>query len=137
MHAQPALLGRKLTQRYYRGSHYCETDVDVASSALAARIVALCRGYAAAVVVDIGIALEGRAPAELPEQCLGVLRLARVDMSQAEPLHDSVAAATGTTTTAVATSSSDAASSTTAASNGSTEHISTSGIGSSSAVTEG
>jgi Protein ENHANCED DISEASE RESISTANCE 2, C-terminal len=110
-HQQPALLGRKLTQRYYRGPHYCETDVDVASSVLAARIVALCRGYAAAVVVDIGIALEGRAPAELPEQCLGVLRLARVDMGRAEPLHDDVAAAaTGPDTTAVASGSGDAAS---------------------------
>jgi hypothetical protein len=106
-HTQPALLGRKLTQRYYRGAHYCETDVDVASSTLAARIVALCRGYAASVVVEIGIALEGRDPTELPEQCLGVLRLARVDMTKAEPLHDECASCDSSFQSATATAATD------------------------------
>jgi Protein ENHANCED DISEASE RESISTANCE 2, C-terminal len=120
----------------------------VASSALAARIVALCRGYAAAVVVDIGIALEGRAPTELPEQCLGVLRLARVDMSKAEPLHDDIAAATAGAATAgaavrdsgpveasAAAASSDASTAAdSGASNAHTEHSSSSGGVSSSAL---
>ncbi|KAG5193127.1 hypothetical protein JKP88DRAFT_136536, partial [Tribonema minus] len=77
---KPALLGRKLTQRYYRGAHYVETDVDVASSSVAAHIVSMCRGASNGLSVDLGIVLEGRARAELPERCLGVVRLNRLDL---------------------------------------------------------
>ncbi|CAM9269723.1 unnamed protein product [Phaeothamnion confervicola] len=83
---KPALLGRKLTQRYFRGSRYVETDVDVASSAVASNIVALCRGFAKALVVELGICLEGRAANELPERCLGVMRLRHLDCAAAESL---------------------------------------------------
>ncbi|CAM9581770.1 unnamed protein product [Discosporangium mesarthrocarpum] len=83
---KPALLGRKLRQRYFRGDHYVETDVDVGSSMVAARIVGLCRGYAQSLVVELGICLEGRCEEELPEQCIGVIRLVRLDLTGAEPL---------------------------------------------------
>jgi Protein ENHANCED DISEASE RESISTANCE 2, C-terminal len=36
--AKPALLGRKLTQRYFRGPNYVETDVDVSSSSIAEKV---------------------------------------------------------------------------------------------------
>ncbi|CAN0218256.1 unnamed protein product, partial [Laminaria digitata] len=57
---KPALLGRKLSQRYFRGSGYVETDVDVGSSIIAEKIVSLCRGYARSLTVELGICLEGR-----------------------------------------------------------------------------
>ncbi len=82
----PALLGKKLTQRYFRGAHYVETDVDVSSSVVALNIVGLCRGYAKQVIVDIGICLEGRRECELPEQMLGVVRLLHPDVDRAELL---------------------------------------------------
>jgi hypothetical protein len=83
---KPALLGKKLTQRYFRGRNYVEVDVDVSSSVVAFNIVSLCRGYARQLVVDMGICFEGREESELPEGVLGVVRLTRVDMEQAEPL---------------------------------------------------
>ncbi len=84
----PALLGKKLTQRYFRGPYYVETDVDVSSSVVALNIVGLCRGYARQIVVDIGICLEGRAESELPEQMIGVVRMLNPDVDRAEPLED-------------------------------------------------
>ncbi len=82
----PALLGKKLTQRYFRGAHYIETDVDVSSSVVALNVVGLCRGYAKQIIVDIGICLEGRAESELPEQMIGVVRLLHPEVHRAEPL---------------------------------------------------
>ncbi len=82
----PALLGKKLTQRYFRGPHYVETDVDVSSSVVALSIVGLCRGSARQIMVDIGICLEGRTESELPEQIIGVVRMLHPDVDQAEPL---------------------------------------------------
>ncbi|CAN0343527.1 unnamed protein product [Ascophyllum nodosum] len=84
---KPALLGRKLNQRYFRGSGYVETDVDVGSSMIAERIVSLCRGYARSLTVELGVCMEGRCAEELPEKCIGVIRLVNVDIGRAEPLY--------------------------------------------------
>ncbi|CBJ48721.1 conserved unknown protein [Ectocarpus siliculosus] len=86
---KPALLGRKVSQRYFRGPGYVETDVDVGSSMIAEKIVSLCRGYAKALTVELGICLEGRCDEELPETVMGVIRLVNVDIDMAEPLHRS------------------------------------------------
>ncbi|CAM9339038.1 unnamed protein product [Ectocarpus sp. 4 AP-2014] len=86
---KPALLGRKVSQRYFRGPGYVETDVDVGSSMIAEKIVSLCRGYAKALTVELGICLEGRCDEELPETVMGVIRLVKVDIDMAEPLHRS------------------------------------------------
>ncbi|CAN0268628.1 unnamed protein product [Ectocarpus sp. 12 AP-2014] len=86
---KPALLGRKVSQRYFRGPGYVETDVDVGSSMIAEKIVSLCRGYAKALTVELGICLEGRCDKELPETVMGVIRLVNVDIDMAEPLHRS------------------------------------------------
>jgi hypothetical protein len=66
--AKPALLGQKLTQRYFRGECYVETDIHVGSSAVANRITGLCRGASESIAVDVGFCLEGRCEEELPEK---------------------------------------------------------------------
>ena len=42
--SKPALLGRKIIQRYFRGETYFEVDMHVGSSAIASNIVGLARG---------------------------------------------------------------------------------------------
>ena len=63
----PTLLGNKLKQYYYRGDNYFEVDVDVGSSAIANQTVGLCIGVSTAIVVDMGICLQGNEEDELPE----------------------------------------------------------------------
>lgn len=43
--AKPALLGQKLTQRYFRGENYVETDIHVGSNVIANNITGLSRNY--------------------------------------------------------------------------------------------
>eukprot|EP00903_Cladosiphon_okamuranus_P008016 g7733.t1 len=83
---KPALLGRKVSQRYFRGPGYVETDIDVGSSIIAEKIVSLCRGCARSLTVELGICLEGRCEEELPEKLIGAIRLISLDLDQAEPL---------------------------------------------------
>ena len=73
--AKPALLGQKLTQRYFRGECYVETCVHVGSSMVANRITGLCRGFSTQIEVDIGVTLEGRSEEELPEKMIGCARM--------------------------------------------------------------
>lgn len=82
----PCLLGHKLRQQYWRGPRYLEVDIDVASSSVAATVVGLVMGATKAVVVDLAIVLQGNAADELPEDLLGTVRLARVDMGAAQYL---------------------------------------------------
>lgn len=84
--SKPTLLGQKLTQRYFRGKHYVETDVHVGSSVVANRIVGLCRGYSKSLSVVLGFTLEGRAEDELPEKLVGVSKFHRMDVEQTESL---------------------------------------------------
>ncbi|CAM9877731.1 unnamed protein product [Chrysoparadoxa australica] len=84
--SKPTLLGRKLTQRYFRGPHYIETDVDVGSSVIAQNIVALCRNYGKCLTVQMAITLEGRCKEELPERLVGSLELINLDCDKAESL---------------------------------------------------
>mgnify|MGYP003387813485 CR=1 FL=1 len=65
--SQPALLGRKVVQRYYRGANYMEIDVYVGSSIIASQIVGICRGYGKHFTCNIGIMIQGESEAELPE----------------------------------------------------------------------
>ena len=52
--SQPALLGRKVVQRYFRGDNYMEIDVYVGSSVIASQIVSICRGYGKHFTCNIG-----------------------------------------------------------------------------------
>ncbi|CAM9995770.1 unnamed protein product [Choristocarpus tenellus] len=60
--------------------------IDVGSSMVAARIVGLCRGYAQSLTVELGVCLEGRCEEELPERCIGLIRLINLNLEGAEPL---------------------------------------------------
>ena len=69
-----------------RGPRYFEVDVDVSSSSVAANIVGLVQGMTRSLVVDMAIVLEGHSPEELPEQLLGTVRCAHLDLNSAKLL---------------------------------------------------
>ena len=77
----PTLIGKKLSQIYYKGDGYYEVDIDIASSAVANRVTGLALGYTKKMVIDLGFLLEGQFPDELPERLLGTVRFTRVDLS--------------------------------------------------------
>ncbi|CAM9437959.1 unnamed protein product, partial [Discosporangium mesarthrocarpum] len=72
------VLSRKLTQRYFRGSQYMETDVEVGSSVAAESVVGVC--LKETCVLDVGLYLEGC------QRMLGCVRVANLDLGKAEPL---------------------------------------------------
>ena len=84
---KPALLGKKLKQRYFRGECYVETCVHVGSSPTARAVTKLCRSMSQKIVVEIGITLEAVRQEELPERLIGAARLTRVDFSNARPMN--------------------------------------------------
>ena len=87
--AKPALLGQKLTQRYFRGECYVETCIHVGSSMVANRITGLCRGFSTQIEVDIGITLEGRSEDELPEKMIGAARMSYTSMDIGDNIDES------------------------------------------------
>lgn len=82
----PCLLGQKIVQRYFRGPHYLEADLHVASSSIAEGIVSLCRTYAKNFVVKFGIILQGEHEEELPEEVLAAATLSRANLETRIPL---------------------------------------------------
>jgi hypothetical protein len=85
----PAIIGTKLRQPYYRGKNYFELDVDIASSAVANRVVGLVTGYTKKLVIDMGFLLEGQSQGELPERLFGSCRLLHIDLGLSKKLPDS------------------------------------------------
>ena len=79
--ATPALLGKKVVQRYFRGEDYLEIDVHIGSSVIASNIVGVCRGYARHVINDCGVVIQGESAAELPETVLGCAALNHIDVN--------------------------------------------------------
>jgi hypothetical protein len=77
--SQPAILGHKVVQRYFRGNGYVETDVHVGSSIIASNIVGICRGYAKNFTCEIGIVLQGETDEELPEKLLSCITMVHPD----------------------------------------------------------
>ncbi|CBN79393.1 conserved unknown protein [Ectocarpus siliculosus] len=79
------VLSRKLNQRYFRGSLYMETDVEVGSSVAAESVVGVC--LTEPCVLDVGFFLEGG------HRVLGCVRVSDLRLKVAEPLlaPDSVA----------------------------------------------
>lgn len=73
--------GQKIVQRYWKGPGYLEIDLHVGSSAIADNIVSLCRSYATAFVITLGVVLQGESEAELPEQVLATFQLHRADLN--------------------------------------------------------
>lgn len=80
----PAILGRKLPLRHFRGQagavRYIEIDIDVGATAVAGQILRLVKGYAKTLVIDLVFLIEAQADEELPEVLLGGVRLCNVDM---------------------------------------------------------
>lgn len=77
--SQPAILGHKVVQRYFRGNGYVETDVHIGSSIIASNIVGICRGYAKHFICEIGVVLQGETDEELPEKLLSCITMVHPD----------------------------------------------------------
>lgn len=84
---KPALIGNKLTNRYFRGDGYCELDIDIASSSVANKLTQMSIGFSKSLVVDLAFVLEGRSPEELPEEVVGIASVVYADVvTNAVPL---------------------------------------------------
>eukprot|EP00968_Pinguiococcus_pyrenoidosus_P010499 scaffold831_cov268-Pinguiococcus_pyrenoidosus.AAC.18 len=79
---RPAIVGRKLKNRYFRGDGYIEVDIDISSSSVATSVLALVRDYAKSLIVEIGFLMEAQKSAELPEKLLGTIRFSHVDFAE-------------------------------------------------------
>jgi hypothetical protein len=77
---KPALIGKKLTNRYFLGDHYMELDIDVGSSAIANKLTQLSIGYSTKLVVNLSFVLEGRDANELPEEIVGIASVVNADV---------------------------------------------------------
>ena len=75
----PAILGKKVQQLYFRDAdpkyNYMEVVADVSSSMVAGRILALVKGAATALTIDLSFTLQGESVDELPESLLGGVRI--------------------------------------------------------------
>ena len=79
--SKPAIIGRKLKQRYFFGDKYMELDIDIGASVLAWKITQFVLGYVKMLTVDIAMVLEATEISSLPEQVLGMSRWVRADFS--------------------------------------------------------
>lgn len=80
---KPALLGTKIQHDWLVRDTYIECNVDVASSSMASVLTGMLQQYAKYLVIDLGFVLQGESETELPERCLGTVRLSRPDLSKA------------------------------------------------------
>ncbi len=76
----PVLMGKKLTQYYFRGDNYFEIDVDISSSSVARSVTGLVIGYARTLVIDMALCIEGTNEDELPEVVIGTCSAVNVDV---------------------------------------------------------
>lgn len=92
---KPALIGKRLDVSYKyipRKNNSMEClqicDLDISSgTAIAKKTVSVTRRYLSSLqAVDIGFVIEGKTPAELPEEMMGSTRLHQVDPTQAPSL---------------------------------------------------
>lgn len=83
---KPAIVGRKLTQRYFVGENYLEVDLDVGSSAIARRVTGMAMGASKSLTVDMAWVIEGLSESELPERVLAGMRCHELDLARAVPL---------------------------------------------------
>eukprot|EP01134_Creolimax_fragrantissima_P004891 CFRG4891T1 len=87
--AKPALLAKKLKHRYKKTPRYFEIDCDVNSSYLAGSIVSVLKSYAYLLSIDLGLTIEGRSSAELPEVVFACFRLTKPNLEQMRWLDNS------------------------------------------------
>eukprot|EP00854_Cymbomonas_tetramitiformis_P012535 gene12535-14814_t len=79
----PLLVGGALKIDFHQGERYFEVDIDIGSSAVANSVVRFVFGYARYIVVDIAYLVQANTEEELPEQLLGTLRIAYLDLDVA------------------------------------------------------
>ncbi|ETO15396.1 hypothetical protein RFI_21966 [Reticulomyxa filosa] len=79
---KPVLLGKYSPSSTYRGENYLEIDFQADSTKIAQSIVKAAHTVSKKIVVDIVWVIEGCQLAELPERCLGGVRLFNVDASK-------------------------------------------------------
>lgn len=72
---KPALLGTKMTTKYYKGDNFFEVAVDVGSSTVALGILRVVLGYANSLDLELSFLIESQSEEELPERLLGGLRV--------------------------------------------------------------
>ena len=77
---KPALIGKKLTNRYFLNERYMELDLDVASSSIANKLTQLSVGFSTKLVVNLSFVLEGRDTNELPEEIVGIGSVIHADL---------------------------------------------------------
>ncbi|CAM9476565.1 unnamed protein product [Choristocarpus tenellus] len=82
----PALMGKKVTQRYFRGENYLEISVDIGSSMLANKLFSLVKSCSVYAVLDMSFVVQGECKEELPERILGGVRLSNVNLEVAVDL---------------------------------------------------
>eukprot|EP00534_Pseudo-nitzschia_fraudulenta_P004408 CAMPEP_0201133612 /NCGR_PEP_ID=MMETSP0850-20130426/49337_1 /ASSEMBLY_ACC=CAM_ASM_000622 /TAXON_ID=183588 /ORGANISM="Pseudo-nitzschia fraudulenta, Strain WWA7" /LENGTH=457 /DNA_ID=CAMNT_0047404307 /DNA_START=14 /DNA_END=1387 /DNA_ORIENTATION=+ len=80
--SKPAILGKKINQRYVHDDRFFEIIVDIASDAVAKRITKLCLGYIKSIVVDMMFALEGYDEDTLPERIFGGATIKNLDFAK-------------------------------------------------------
>jgi len=87
---KPALLGQKIKIHYHRDSdmNYLECTVDLATSAMAGRILGVVNGQAAKLVVDVSFVLQGEGDDELPESLLGGVRMLNLKLDKFKSMED-------------------------------------------------
>ena len=74
----PVIIGSKLATTYHRGVGvpYLEISVDISSNSTAASVTNFVAGYMSSLTLHLSFLIEGKTPAELPEQLLGEHSLA-------------------------------------------------------------
>jgi len=87
---KPTLFATKMKCYYFdhinTKNHYLEIDVDTHSSEIARRVLGMVKKCATAMVLEVGLCLEGREEAELPEVLLGGVCFSKFDMDKSRVL---------------------------------------------------
>lgn len=78
---KPLIVGNALKTTYHGGgaSRYLEVDVDIGSSSVANSVTRFVVAYLKTLVIDLGFLVESKSEAELPEQLIGIIRVAHLD----------------------------------------------------------
>ena len=85
--SKPAICSRAVDQVWQRCHklNYLEADMDVSNSYVATKILAVVKGFAKGLIIDLTFIVEGREVSELPERILCGVRLHKPDL-QAMPV---------------------------------------------------
>jgi len=83
----PAIIGKKLTTSYHKGSNFFEVSIDVGSSRIGRSIMGAVKGYATTLVLHMAYLIESKTPEELPERVLGGIDIYYPAMSPATDMN--------------------------------------------------